>query len=481
MKYKLYIIIAALVFGIGNAFPQSIDENKISKIEEVINKAVELDLFSGCVLIAKGDSILFSGAYGEANKDFHIKNTIETKFNIASGTKPFTSMSIMLLVQKGILSINDPVKKYLPDFPFGDKITLFHCLTHTSGLGHYTDEYYEKMHRVRGFDEFLRQFVYKEKLLFDPGTQFSYSNSGVVVLGAVIEKVSGMKYADFLNESIFTPLGMKNTCSKMPEEIIENRASGYVPKLSGGYLETSLEVCPPTSATGLRTTVGDLYKFIRAVVKNKLLKEEYKKIMLTPYLNDDLGPYALLWDVLDRGIFVKSKNKVFGHRGGQPGFRTLYYNYMDDDITIIVMQNYETNYYIYRPIESIVFGKEYELPKITADMFIYKMLKEKGSDVIIENIEEILEKNNYRILSPNIINNAGYQLIEEEDLGMAINFFRLNVKLFPEDANAYDSLGETYMNAGNKDLAIENYTKSVELDPSNTNAIEKIKSLGGNK
>ena len=124
-----------------------------------MNKAVELDLFSGCVLLAKDDKIIFSGAYGEANKDFHVKNTLDTKFNIASGTKPFTSTSIMLLVQKGLISTSDPVTKYLPDFPFGDQIKVFHLLTHTSGLGHYTKEYAAKKHRIRGFDSFLNSFI----------------------------------------------------------------------------------------------------------------------------------------------------------------------------------------------------------------------------------------------------------------------------------------------------------------------------------
>ena len=305
-------------------FQQHSQHDLSPKIEAVINKAVELELFSGCVLIAKGDEVLFAKAYGEANKDFHIQNTMDTKFNIASGTKPFTSVAVMLLVQRGRLGLHDPVKKYLPEFPFADKITVYHCLTHTSGLGHYTKEYLEKMHRVRGFDAFLKDFIYREKPMFEPGARFSYSNSGVVVLGAIIEKVSGMTYADFLQKNIFEPLNMKDTCSKMPEEIIENRASGYIRKFSGSYLETSLTVCPPTSATGLRTTAPDLLKFIHGVHQNRLLNQELTKVMFTPFLSDDLGPYALLWDVIPDGIKHKTGNTVIGHRGGQDGFTSWY-------------------------------------------------------------------------------------------------------------------------------------------------------------
>lgn len=489
MKKSILFISVLLSLSLGcssqntttdNSFKEAFEKEMFPKINDVINKAVELDVFSGCILIAKGDEILFSGAYGEANKDFHIKNTLDTKFNIASGTKPFTGVAIMLLVQKGLLSINDPAKKYLPDFPFGDKISIFHLLTHTSGLGHYSEEYNEKMHTIRGFDAFLKQFIYKEKLQFEPGTKLSYSNSGVVVLGAIIEKVAGMKYAEFLQQNIFTPLNMKNTCSALPEEVIENRASGYRKKLSGGYLETSLWVTPPTSATGLRTTITDLFTFIQAVHKNKLLTDENKKTMFTPYLSDAAGPYALLWDVLDGGLSIKSNNKVIGHKGGQPGFITNYYYYVNDNITIITLSNYETNYNIYRPIEAIVFGKGYEMPKVSMDAFLYSLIKKEGSDKVLKNISKILEDNNWKILNPNFLNSVGYNLIKDGDLEMAITFFRINVQLFKNDANVYDSLAEAYMLAGNKELAIKNYEKSLKLNPQNTNAVEQLKKLKGN-
>ena len=355
-----FLLIAAGGCGIAQTesvadFKERFNKELAPRIETAIAKAVERELFSGCVLIAKGDDILFARSYGEANKDFHIRNTLHTRFNIASGTKPFTAVAVMLLAQKGLLSISDPVIRYLPDFPFGDKITLFHLLSHTSGLGHYTEEYMEKMHRVRGFDAFLKQFIYKEKPRFEPGTKYSYSNSGVVLLGAIIEKVSGLTYGDFMEQNIFAPLGMRETCSRMPEEVIENRASGYRRNPSGGFLETSLDVCPPTSATGLKTTAPDLFRFIRAVHQDRLLKAEYKKIMFTPYRNSDKGPYALLWDVLDGGLFVKSNNQVIGHRGGQAGFRSMHYYYLNDQITIITLCNLESDDSVYQSIETILF------------------------------------------------------------------------------------------------------------------------------
>ncbi|MBN2399633.1 MAG: serine hydrolase [Candidatus Aminicenantes bacterium] len=462
-------------------FSQIYAQDKLTeKLDEVIDKAVELDMFSGCILVAKEDKILYTKATGEANKDFHIQNTLDTKFNIASGTKPFTSTSIMLLVQKGLISVNDSVTKYLPDFPFGDKITIFHLLTHTSGLGPYTREYSERMHNIRGFEDFLNLFVYKEKLSFEPGTKFSYSNSGVIVLGAIIEKVSGLKYAEFLRQNIFIPLNMTNTASIMPEEVITKRASGYIRKITGGFFETSLQVCPPTSATGLRTTVTDLFKFIQAVHNDKLLKKEYKEMMFTPYLSDDLGPYAFLWDVLDGCIYTDCKGAVIGHRGGQPGFETLYYYYLNEKYTIILLSNYSNSRRIYPMIEAIVFGNDYTLPKLPVEIELYSWMKKMGSEYVIQNIDNLLNDNNYTISNSRILNSAGYDLINEGELDYATACFILNVKLFKDDANAYDSLGEAYMKNGQKDLAIKNYEKSLELNPENNNAKEMLDKLKNN-
>ena len=464
---------------IKNTFQKTFDKEMRPKINEVINKAVELNLFSGCVLIAKGNEILFTGAYGEANKDFHIKNTLETKFNIASGSKPITSMAIMLLVQKGLLSLNDSITKYLPDFPFGNKMKILHLLTHTSGLGHFSDtpEYIEKMHLIRGFNNVLESFIYKEKPLFEPGTNFCYSNSGVRVLGAIIEKVSGMKYADFVEQNIFSPLEMRNTCSKLPEEIIENRASGYEQAYSGKYYETSRLIRPTGPETGLRTTVEDLFKFIQAVIGKKLLNEDLTKKMLTPIAKN--VPYAFLWNVKPDGIFIHCKDTTIGHQGLQPGFSSIYNYYTQSQYTIIILSNFGSgaDEVLYQPIESILFGKEYNLPSVKIEYYLYSLIRKNGFENVQKDIINIIKNNNFKISDFNTLNDAGYSLLEESDYEMAINFFLLNVTLFPDNFDVYDSLGEAYLMSGNKSLAKKNYEKSIKLNPKNINAMEQLKKL----
>jgi len=359
MKTKIgicltFILAAAFVISPGKGFTQSTVQGKdfIPKVEKIINKAVEQELFSGVVLIAKEGKVLFSKAYGEANRDRHIKNTLNTKFDICSIGKIFTSTSIMLLAQKGLLKISDPVIKYLPDFPFGNKITIHHLLTHTAGFGNFFSipEYWQSIDKMRSVNAVL-PLIYKQKLEFEtPGEKWQYSNSGIVVLGAVIEKVSGIAYNEFIQKNIFGPLKMKESGLIYPEDKVENRSIGYI-KNNDGSFKNNIGVIPPASpAGGLLTTANDLLIFDQALYSNSLLNQEYKKIMFTPLLNN----YACCWMVEN-----KYNNNTVGHSGGAPGANSMFRRYLNDKYTIIILSNYDRGTQsVFAPVEAAVLGKE---------------------------------------------------------------------------------------------------------------------------
>jgi CubicO group peptidase (beta-lactamase class C family) len=466
-SFVFIIVLSSLLYA------QKKEEKIAPKMKEVITKAVELDLFSGIVLVAKEGKVIFHQAYGEANKDFHIKNKQTTKFNICSLTKQFTSASIMLLAQKGMLKISDPVINYLPDFPFGSQITIYHLLTHTAGLGNYqaNPEYNSKMFSLKGINEIL-PLIYKEKLVNKtPGEKWIYSNSGAVVLGAVIEKVSGMKYANFLQKNIFEPLKMKNTISVFPNMVVEDRAIGYIKKVSGGFLNTLYDVNPPTSATGLLTTAEDLFLFDQALYGNSFINDEYKKIMFKPYLAN----YACLWSVSKR-----YNNTVVGHIGAQPGFNSWFMRYIDGGYTIIILSNFENGAdIVVNSIEAILFGQKYILPRKPIGEYLVKLIKEKGYSQISADIKNILKEGGYEIKNIDALNDLGYTLINQEDIDLAKSIFLLNTELFPDNADVYDSLAEAYMNSGDNKLAIENYEKSLKMNPQNSNAVQKLQILHG--
>ena len=466
MKKNVILTILAAFFLASIAGGQTLARNDdiVLKIEELVDKAAELELFSGSVLVAKEGKVLFSKACGEANKDFHIRNTIDTKFNVASITKPFTATAIMILAQRGLLKVNDPVINYLPDFRFGKNITIHHLLTHTAGFDDYESdpEYLEKMDQIRSLRGIL-EIIYKRTLpSVAPGETMRYSNSGAVILGAIIEKVSGQSFSEFLTKNIFSPLKMNNTCFKYIEDVVENRAVGYIRKMSGGYKNTCLMVSPASSATGLLTTVQDLLLFDHALYGSDLLNDDYKKMMFTPFKRS----YAYFWGVIER-----FNNTVMVHSGGQPGFSAWFRRYVNDKYVIIALSNYDAGAdNIAFEIESILFGKEYKLPRIPVGEFLYTWIQKEGLEKITENMGRILKENGYQVSSPGALNVFGYSLLNQDDIEMAIKIFILNSILFKNDANAFEGLGEAYSKAGNKELAIRNYEKALKLDPANANA-----------
>lgn len=441
------------------------------KIDAVMDQFVKLDQFSGTILIAKDGNILFAKAFGEANKDHHVKNKINTKFNIGSIGKTFTGTAIMQLAEKGKLDVNDPVVKYLPDFPFGDKIKIHHLLTHTSGTFNYFahPDFKTKMFSVRSVSDAL-PLIYDQKLVFDtPGEKFSYSNSGIVLLGAIIEKVTGQSYFSYIKENILDPLGMNDTRINFGEEIIENRSTGYM-KTPTGKFKSNIYLVPPANADGgIETTVEDMLKFDQALYGEKLLSNEYKEKMFTPFLNS----YAYCWR-----IDTIYGHPVIGHGGGAPGINAMFYRFVDDKITMIIMSNYDLGANNISPtLEAILFNQEYETPKPKVEEFLYESMKETGIDYTLENAETLLKENGYDVRRDFEFNILGYTLIEEKLYDMAIAVFTINTKLFPNIANTFDSLAEAYMISGDKESAIKYYKKALDVDPDFEHAKEMLEKL----
>src|SRR3990172_579170 len=183
-----------------------------AKVDEYINAYVNMEQFSGSILIAKGGNILVSKGYGMANYELDVPNGPKTKFRIGSVTKQFTAMAIIQLQEKGLLIFNDPLSKFIPDYPRGNEITLLHLLNHTSGIFNYNEskELQEKMKYPISLERLVESFK-NTPLEFTPGEKYQYSNSNYVLLTYIIEKVSGKSYETYLQENIFQPLGMNNS------------------------------------------------------------------------------------------------------------------------------------------------------------------------------------------------------------------------------------------------------------------------------
>jgi CubicO group peptidase (beta-lactamase class C family) len=307
-------------------------QDNIPRMEQVVQAYVDNKQFMGSALVARDGKVLFSKGYGFANLEWQVPNSPTTKFRLGSITKQFTAACILLLEERGKLKVDDPVKKYMPDAPAAwDKITLFNLLTHTSGIPNFTSfPDYASTEAIPTTPEKLVARFRDKPLEFEPGEKWAYSNSGYVLLGYLIEKISQQSYSQFVQENIFTPLGMKDSGYDSNSAIILHRASGYVPGDKGatnaGYIDMSI----PLSAGGLYSTTEDLLLWEQGLMGGKLLSPASLQKMTTPFKND----YAF-------GLAVHTANghKLIEHGGGIEGFNTSLAYYPEDKLTVVVLAN----------------------------------------------------------------------------------------------------------------------------------------------
>jgi CubicO group peptidase (beta-lactamase class C family) len=307
-------------------------QDNTARMEQVIQSYVSNKQFMGTVLVARDGKVLLDNGYGYANLEWNIPNSPTTKFRLGSITKQFTAASILLLEERGKLKVEDPVKKYMPDAPAAwDKITIFHVLTHTSGIPSFTEfPDYRSTEAAATTPEKLVARFRDKPLDFEPGEKWKYSNSGYVLLGYLIEKISGQSYSDFVQQNIFTPLEMKDSGYDSNSAIILHRAAGYSPSPNGPVNAGFIHMSIPFSAGALYSTTEDMLRWEQGLFGGKVLSAASLQKMTTPFKQD----YAF-------GLGVSSVNgrKVIEHGGGIEGFNTQLAYYPEDKLVVVVLAN----------------------------------------------------------------------------------------------------------------------------------------------
>ena len=311
-------------------------QDKAAELNALVQDYAGRNQFMGSVLLAQNGQVVLSQGYGFANLEEKIPNTPTTKFRLGSLTKQFTAACILLLEERGKLKVSDPVKTHLPDAPASwDGVTLFHLLTHTSGIPNYTDSPdYRALQAVSTTPEKLVARFRDRPLEFAPGEKFKYSNSGYVLLGYLIERVSGQSYADFVRENVFAPLGMNDSGYDSASPAITQRAAGYTPGPNGPRPAAYIDMSGPFAAGGLYSTTEDLLRWEQALFGGKLLRPESFEKMTTA----NKGSYAM-------GIsrVTIPGETTFRHSGAVNGFYTSMVYAPVDQLTVIVLANQEGN------------------------------------------------------------------------------------------------------------------------------------------
>lgn len=319
------------------------ESEMIEEIKHQVAKRASENKFSGVVLIAKDDKILLHVAHGLAERSFNVPNNLNTKFNLASVGKMFTATAIAQLVKQGKISYEDKLIKHLPDFPnkaAAEKITIHQLLTHTAGMGTLFDSPgYERLRRYRSSWDEVSAFA-DEPLFFEPGASWRYSNAGYVTLGAVVERVSGMNYIDYVRENIFKPLGMNDTDSFAHDEVVPNLSVLYVQSpddplgIEPFVADYILAGYRGNAEGGGYSTTLDLLKFARSYRTGKLLGAEAQRVIDTPKVDED-GGGKNLWGYGVKQT-ISNGEIVRGHSGGG---RTHLQILWDSGYTVIVQTN----------------------------------------------------------------------------------------------------------------------------------------------
>jgi CubicO group peptidase (beta-lactamase class C family) len=333
-----------------------------TKIDELLNAHVTVNDFSGSVLLAREGKPLVAKGYGYANVEWKIPNTPSTKFRIGSITKQFTSMLIMQLREQKKIQLEDSVCAYVAPCPDAWKpVTIHHLLTHTSGIPTYTGiASWRVTNMVPKSIEDIVSIFRDLPLAWTPGERYAYNNSGYFLLGVVIEKITGKKYEQALQDMILTPLGLTDTGYDWSATIIPNRAAGYSGRGAAKRNAPALDMQQPYSAGSLYSTVEDLLKWDQALYTEKLIPAAAKELMWTPFKND----YAYGWNIGQPAAGLFGGYKRVAHAGGINGFSTVIVRLPEPRMTVIVLSNNEMGApgLIARDVMAIYYGEKYVVP-----------------------------------------------------------------------------------------------------------------------
>ena len=475
--------LCAVVLAAPNLGAQS----KPARIDSFMTRAASYRQFNGAILVVDRGRAVYQRAFGEASMEWRVPNTVDTRFEIASMTKPMTAIMILQLVQEGRVRLEGKVSEYLPFYPVetGARITVDQLLNHTSGIQQdiaFSNDPNTVPPIIAAINadllsnDSLVKLIAARPLRFEPGTSYGYSSDAYAVLGAIIERVTGQSYWQALRERVLDRAGMSETGVSLLRPLVQKRAAGYAQTFGGYENAPHIGVTP---AGGLYSTLRDLHRFDQALYGESLVTERSKELLFA--LRPVITAYG--WKTSEDTLPDGTRRRVLRTTGGLPGFAALMVRVPSARRTIIMLTN--TRDMAWRlddfavAIGRILDGLPYTRPKrsaaeaIAADARSGKSAAELG-----RRFDAIRADSASFAVSEVELNRLGYYFLNARRApARAIEIFQLNVRAFPRSANVYDSLGEAYLAHADTALAVINYRRSLELDPNSGTAADILKRL----
>lgn len=459
-------LLVLLVFCVVS-FLQAQHKRPTEQFKQVIPQLMERDRIPGMSIawISRG-AIAWTGNYGTAHEGQNNPVTDSTLFEAASLSKAVTAYAALKLVEIGSLDLDKPLNSYLGNNYDAGSDQRINQITARMVLSH-----------SAGFPNWRSQSDTVLPILFTPGERFSYSGEGFVYLARVMEKITGMSYAEVIAKTVFAPLGMKHSSMMFLPALRDKYAwrHDWVGKASG-----LADYPDANAAASLRTTARDYAVFLSALLAGKGLKTETHQDMLREQIRVDKSRPTLAWG-LGVGLEVNKKKKYAWHWGDQGDAKAFFMADIKTGNALVYFTNSANGLSVASDLVAIAFGKgEHDILKFVAygkfdpvAVHLYENIQKSGAATALE----IYNRDRVSPIGEEMLNSMGYNLLREKKNTDAILLFLQNTKDYPGSANVWDSLAEAYMENGDRELAIRYYEKSLELNPQNSNAKEQLKKL----
>ena len=461
-------------------------QDKIPAIDQIFRKFAEFESFQGAVLVADRGEILYEQAFGQANREWSVPNTVDTRFDIASISKQFTAVLMLQLADEGRIALDSTIAAYLPEYrpDIGRQVTIHQLLSHQSGIPNYTSIPYvwsDSLTLRYSTGELIRKFGSRD-LEFSPGSQFQYNNTGYLLLSAIAERVTGESFASLMNQRIFTPLHLAHTGVDDRSQLLEQRAYGYE-KTTKGFHPVEATYMPNLQGVGnLYSTVKDLYRWNQALSDHALLSKKWMRTMMKSHTGTSaqwLPPientYGYGVGLAEISLTKKKSIPMIFHSGHIKGFSSFYARFPDDEQAVIILSNtgnVSTSRLndVTQEIVKVLHNLPYNVPQRDLAADLYQVIQQEGIEATVAHYHYLRDAFPYEFQdSSEKLDQLGQRLRDEGDMANAIVIFQLNTDVHP-NWQTYYRLANACLALKETDNAEQFYEKSLLLNPKRTSS-----------
>lgn len=478
----MFYVFLLLLFGEemhSITYAQPSDE--VQAIDQIFQKFYEYESFQGAVLVADRGEVIYQQAFGQANREWSVPNTIDTRFNIASLSKQFTAVAVLQLVDEGKIHLDSTIATYLPEYrsDIGRQVTVHQLLTHQSGIPNYTALPYvwsDSLLLRYTLPDLVRRFGSGD-LEFSPGTQFQYNNTGYLLLSAIAEAASGEPFDTLLMRRVLRPAHLQHTATDDRAQLVPRRAYGYNKTTRGFHPVRGMHMDNLQGAGNLYSTVEDLYRWDRVLYTNDLLPKKWLKAMVRPHTEMSaawIPPYENAYGygvgVAEVPLTGKKTLPMIFHSGHIRGFSSFYARFPEDEQAVVMLSNIggvstARMNEITQEVVKVLQGLPYTLPQRDLAADLYRAIQQEGIEAAVAHYHYLRESFPYEYQnSAERLDALGQRLQQEGDMTRATIIFQLNTDVNPH-WHTYYRLADACLQLGEDENAEQYYEKSLTLNP----------------